>query len=81
MGKHVAIIAAHPDDEVLGMAGTIAKHTSLGDIVNVLFISDGVTGRDEIYKREKRLSDIKKIIRRIDSKNTWDIICRILRLP
>ena len=32
----ILVIAAHPDDEVLGMGGTIAKLTKDGNEVNVL---------------------------------------------
>jgi LmbE family N-acetylglucosaminyl deacetylase len=37
----VLVIAAHPDDEVLGMGGTIAVHTGRGDVVRVLVVTDG----------------------------------------
>jgi LmbE family N-acetylglucosaminyl deacetylase len=37
----VLVIAAHPDDEVLGMGGTIALHTARGDEVRVLVVTDG----------------------------------------
>jgi N-acetylglucosamine malate deacetylase 1 len=37
----VLVVAAHPDDEVLGMGGTIALHTSRGDAVRVLVVTDG----------------------------------------
>ncbi len=37
----VLVVAAHPDDEVLGMGGTIALHTSRGDEVRVLVVTDG----------------------------------------
>ena len=37
----VLVIAAHPDDEVLGMGGTIAVHTRQGDDVRVLVVTDG----------------------------------------
>ena len=37
----VLVIAAHPDDEVLGMGGTIALHTGRGDTVRVLVVTDG----------------------------------------
>ncbi len=37
----VLVVAAHPDDEVLGMGGTIAVHTGAGDAVRVLVVTDG----------------------------------------
>jgi LmbE family N-acetylglucosaminyl deacetylase len=37
----VLVVAAHPDDEVLGMGGTIAVHTARGDEVRVLVVTDG----------------------------------------
>jgi N-acetylglucosamine malate deacetylase 1 len=37
----VLVVAAHPDDEVLGMGGTIALHTARGDEVRVLVVTDG----------------------------------------
>ena len=45
---NILIVAAHPDDEVLGMGGTIHKLRTLGKDVSVLFISDGVTSRAEL---------------------------------
>lgn len=37
----VLVVAAHPDDEVLGMGGTIALHAGRGDRVRVLVVTDG----------------------------------------
>ena len=37
----VLVLAAHPDDEVLGMGGTIAVHTDRGDEVRVVVLTDG----------------------------------------
>jgi LmbE family N-acetylglucosaminyl deacetylase len=45
MTKTVLVIAAHSDDEALGCSGTIAKHVANGDVVHVLFMTDGVGSR------------------------------------
>jgi LmbE family N-acetylglucosaminyl deacetylase len=37
----VLVFAAHPDDEVLGMGGTIAIHVDRGDEVRVVVVTDG----------------------------------------
>lgn len=42
----ISVIVAHPDDEVLGCGGTIARHVEQGDIVNLLTLSDGVSSRE-----------------------------------
>jgi len=54
----VLVIAAHPDDEVLGMGGTIAVHTDRGDAVRVLVVTDGSStqypGDDETRARKEQ---------------------------
>lgn len=45
MTETVLVIAAHPDDEVLGCGATMARHAHQGDDVHVLFVADGVTSR------------------------------------
>ncbi len=52
----VLVIGAHPDDEVLGAGGTIAKHADMGDEVHVLILTEGTT---EQYK-DKSIVDKKK---------------------
>lgn len=47
MFQTALIIAAHPDDEVLGCGGTIAKLADQGAIVHVAFLADGVFSRTE----------------------------------
>jgi LmbE family N-acetylglucosaminyl deacetylase len=41
----VLVIAAHPDDEMLGCGGTLARHAASGERVDVLFVADGETSR------------------------------------
>ncbi|OGO20352.1 MAG: GlcNAc-PI de-N-acetylase [Chloroflexi bacterium RBG_16_50_9] len=43
--KKVLVIAAHPDDEVLGCGGTIARHAQQGDEVDCLMLGEGITSR------------------------------------
>jgi len=52
MLKNILVIAAHPDDEVLGCGGTIARHAADGDSVHCLFISDGVSARPDYSPTE-----------------------------
>ena len=47
MTETVLVIAAHPDDEVLGCGGTIARHASEGDIVHILIMTTGEASRSD----------------------------------
>lgn len=42
---NVLVIAAHPDDEVLGCGGTIARLASEGAHVSILILAEGLTSR------------------------------------
>ena len=46
MNNKIAVIAAHPDDEVLGCGGAISRFISEGKEVHVLLMTDGVSARD-----------------------------------
>ena len=41
----VLIIAAHPDDEVLGVGGTISKYAANGAEIKLLIVTDGSTAQ------------------------------------
>jgi LmbE family N-acetylglucosaminyl deacetylase len=45
MSGTVLVLAAHPDDEVLGVGGTIAWHVARGDRVHVVVAAEGATSR------------------------------------
>lgn len=47
----VLVIAAHPDDEILGVGATIARHIKNGDEAYALILGEGQTSRTE--KREE----------------------------
>ncbi len=44
--SNILIIAAHPDDEVLGCGGTIAKLAADGKQVEILILGEGTASRD-----------------------------------
>ena len=39
--SRVLVLAAHPDDEVLGMGGTIAVHADAADALRIVVVTDG----------------------------------------
>ena len=41
----ILVIAAHPDDEVLGMGGTITKYVKNGDSVKIIIMATGIFSR------------------------------------
>ena len=53
----VLVLAPHPDDETMGLGGTLAHHAAQGDHVCVIFVCNGIQGdpdgwfpRDEIVR-------------------------------
>lgn len=41
----VAVVGAHPDDELLGAGGTLARHAMAGDEVHAIIVADGAGSR------------------------------------
>lgn len=56
----VLVVAAHPDDEVFGMGGTIAKLSSEGDEVHVLIVTDGSKTQYKNHPEIDRIISNKK---------------------
>lgn len=80
----ILVVAAHPDDEVLGAGGTILKHAQSGDQVSILLLGDGVTSRgagpaeikarqDQASRAAKRLG-IKKVFLEALPDNKFDSV-------
>lgn len=44
---NVLVIAAHPDDEVLGCGGTIARYAAEGAAVSILILANGLSSRTD----------------------------------
>lgn len=48
--RTVLVVAAHPDDEVLGCGGTMRRHSEEGDRVVCLILGEGITSRHDSRK-------------------------------
>lgn len=62
MKKTIAVVAAHPDDEILGCGGSMARHAQKGDDIHVLILAEGLTSRRakrNHLKQVKQLEDLK----------------------
>ena len=42
---NILVIAAHPDDEILGLGATIRRLTKEGNTANVVILGEGLTSR------------------------------------
>ncbi|QNJ21590.1 glcNAc-PI de-N-acetylase family protein [Synechococcus sp. MIT S9220] len=56
--SRILVVAAHPDDEVLGCGGTIARHADSGDQVQVLIVVEGSTSRQPERDRAKAQDEL-----------------------
>ena len=58
--KRVLVIAAHPDDEVLGVGGTVAKLTAQGVECHLLIVTDGSSAQYRDMDDLQAIIDAKK---------------------
>ncbi|MBL4933550.1 PIG-L deacetylase family protein [Clostridium paridis] len=54
--KNILVIAAHPDDEILGVGATVAKHVNNGDRCFALVLGEGITSR---YENKNQVNNIE----------------------
>lgn len=59
--KKIIVFAAHPDDEIMGCGGTMARHAKEGDEVHVVILAEGVTGRDDYRDRARRKDSLSAL--------------------
>lgn len=75
------IVVAHPDDEILGCGGLIARLSSEGTEVGVLFMSDGETSRELTQSETKIAIDKRKEAARSSSERVGYSILRFGEFP
>ena len=58
----ILVAAAHPDDEILGCGGALARHAAEGDSVHILIVAEGATSRNarrDPHGREPELAALR----------------------
>ncbi|MFQ5463756.1 MAG: PIG-L deacetylase family protein [Phycisphaerae bacterium] len=59
--SHVLVIAPHPDDEVLGVGGTMLRHIEFGDAVHVVICTRGEVarfGQEQVVRVQKEAREV-----------------------
>jgi len=69
MKNKILIVSAHPDDEVLGCGGTVARLVKEGYQAYTLILGEGITSRDENRDRAKRETEIQKLKNQAEKAN------------
>ena len=67
--KKILVIAAHPDDEVLGCGGAMARFAAEGCEVYTLILGEGVTSRDKERDRAERENEITELKKQAENAN------------
>ncbi len=80
---NILVIAAHPDDEVLGCGGTLARWAAEGHDVHVLLLADGESARSATAHSASGTVLMEQ--RNCAARNARDILgcksCELLALP
>lgn len=62
-GTRILVVAAHPDDEVLGCGGTVSKAIEAGAEVAVIFLGEGISARFPLGQYESDEFRIQTAVR------------------
>lgn len=60
--KNILIVAAHPDDEVLGCGATLARARACGVEIHILIMGEGPTSRQDFTPEEQRRSAMRSAL-------------------
>jgi N-acetylglucosamine malate deacetylase 1 len=60
MNRVILVVAAHPDDEILGCGATMARHVTEGDEVHIVLMGRGITSRQEDSVAQKALGEASR---------------------
>jgi LmbE family N-acetylglucosaminyl deacetylase len=69
---NILIVAAHPDDEILGCGGSMAKWAKEGHEVHALIMAEGATSRAKHRDRESHTDELSMLAK--SAKKASDIL-------
>jgi len=72
IGRTILVIAAHPDDEVLGCGASIAKWAAAGDTVHIIIMAEGATSRRQ--ERNSNASNEELVLLEKAAKSAGSIL-------
>ena len=59
--QKILVVAAHPDDEILGCGAAIAKYAAKGCECHTLIMAEGATSRAALYNKSQWEEDLQKL--------------------
>jgi LmbE family N-acetylglucosaminyl deacetylase len=72
MKKKIFIIAAHPDDEILGCGATISRLAEEGNSISILILGEGITSRQNV--RDSQIVNNQIEILHSESENAAKLV-------
>jgi N-acetylglucosamine malate deacetylase 1 len=63
--KKILVVAAHYDDEILGVGGTLLKHKEQGDEIYICIVTEGYEpewSKEHIKKQERESEEVDRIL-------------------
>jgi len=69
VNKKVLVVAAHPDDEILGCGGTITRHINESDSVHVMILAEGITSRSHTNEEGEKQKELSKLAQAAQKAN------------
>lgn len=57
----ILVVAAHPDDEILGCGAAMARLSSEGAHIDILIMAEGLTSRDQERNRATRFAGLSEL--------------------
>lgn len=69
--KKILIVAAHPDDEILGCGGTALRLAKEGNEIYTMILGEGITSRDDVRDSEIHKTELSSLKSDLEAANKF----------